>query len=122
LNPKRYKIDALDILIRHNFPGNVRELENFIEYAFVLCRGSVIEAQHLPRELLGGELKSDAEETRPFSNPLKQAEVITIMEALREHGGNRRKTSAHLGINKTTLWRKMKKYGITYPPAGDTPP
>ena len=114
--------DALDILIRNDFPGNVRELENFIEYAFVLCRGRMIEAQHLPRELLDGEPKKGDEKTRSPSSPLGQAEAITIMEALRKYGGNRRKTSAHLGINKTTLWRKMKKYGIVYPSGGDTLP
>jgi len=114
--------DALDILLRYDFPGNVRELENFIEYAFVLCHGSVIEAQHLPRELLDGAPKNGDEGTKPTSKPLNQAEAITIMRALRQHGGNRRMTAAHLGINKTTLWRKMKKYGITYPSGGGTPP
>lgn len=112
--------DALDILVKYDFPGNVRELENFIEYAFVLCHGTIIETHHLPRELLDGRTGSDAEKRRDFIGPLKQAEAGTIMEALRKHGGNRRRTSAHLGINKTTLWRKMKKYGITVPPDDDT--
>ena len=112
--------DALDTLIRYDFPGNVRELENFIEYAFVLCHGSVIEAQHLPRDLFDGKPKNSDKEPKPFSSPLKQAEAITIMEALSEHGGNRRKTADHLGINKTTLWRKMKKYGITYHPPDES--
>ena len=94
-------------------------MENFIEYAFVLCHGSVIEAQHLPRDLFDGEPKSGDQETRPLSSPLKQAEAITIMEALSKYGGNRRKTAHHLGINKTTLWRKMKKYGITYHPSDE---
>lgn len=114
--------DALDILIKYDFPGNVRELQNFIEYAFALCHGRMIEAQHLPQELLDGERKSGDEKTRLPGSPLGQAEAITIMEALRKHSGNRRKTSAHLGINKTTLWRKMKKYGIAYPSGGGTLP
>ncbi|MCP4648107.1 MAG: AAA domain-containing protein, partial [bacterium] len=113
---------ALDIMIRYDFPGNVRELENFIEYAFVLCHGSMIEAQHLPRELLDAVPKGAKKETEASGNPLDKAEAETIKEALREYGGNRRKTSEHLGINKTTLWRKMKKLGITYPPANDTLP
>ena len=107
--------------MRHDFPGNVRELENIIEYAFVLCHGRVIEAEHLPHELLGAAIRSDSQKTIPDSHPLYQAEAQTIMEALHKHGGNRRKTAAYLGINKTILWRKMKKCGITYPPANDTP-
>ena len=104
--------EALKILMRYDFPGNVRELENFIEYAFVLCHGNVIEARHLPRDLYRGLPESDDEGATPASPPLRQAEAITIVEALRRHGGNRSKTAAYLGINKTTLWRKMKKYGI----------
>jgi PAS domain S-box-containing protein len=111
--------DVLDILMKYDYPGNVRELENFIEYAFVLCHGSIVEVQHLPRELLDAAFRSNNEKTKPASSPLKQAETKAILEALRKHGGNRRKAANHLGINKTTLWRKMKKYGITYPPNND---
>ena len=108
--------EALDILMGYDFPGNVRELENFIEYAFILCHGRVIEVGHLPRELLEKAPEKEGNATRPNIGPLENAEIGSIMEALREHGGNRRKTAAHLGINKTTLWRKMKKYEISYPP------
>lgn len=113
--------DALDVLMRHDFPGNVRELENIIEYAFVLCHGRVIEVEHLPHELLGAAIRSDNQETIPDSLPFYQAEAQKIKEVLHKYGGNRRKTAAYFGINKTTLWRKMKKYGITYPPADDHP-
>jgi sigma-54 dependent transcriptional regulator, acetoin dehydrogenase operon transcriptional activator AcoR len=108
--------EALDILMGYDFPGNVRELENFIEYAFILCHGRVIETEHLPRELLENTPEKEGNATRPNIGPLENAEIESIIEALREHGGNRRKTAAHLGINKTTLWRKMKKYEISYPP------
>ena len=107
--------EALDILMGYDFPGNVRELENFIEYAFILCHGRVIEVGHLPRELLENTPEEKGNATRPNIGPLENAEIGSIMEALREHGGNRRKTAAHLGINKTTLWRKMKKYDLSYP-------
>jgi PAS domain S-box-containing protein len=106
--------ETLEILMRYDFPGNVRELENIIEYAFVLCRGRVIEVEHLPNEFLGFISRSDNQETRPDSFPLDHAEAQTIKEALDKHSGNRRKTAAYLGINKTTLWRKMKKFGIAY--------
>jgi len=114
--------DALSILIKYDFPGNVRELENFIEYAFVLCHGGLIEAHHLPRELFDGASKTGDKTLIPPTSPLDQVEARTIMDILRQYGGNRRKTAAHLGINKTTLWRKMKKYGIIYPSTDDTPP
>jgi len=91
-------------------------LENFIEYAFILCHGRVIETGHLPRELLENGPPKESNGTRPAAGPLENAEIVSIIEALREHGGNRRKTAAHLGINKTTLWRKMKKYELSYPP------
>ena len=107
--------ETLDIFMRYAFPGNVRELENFIEYAFILCHGRVIEAGHLPRELLESGPAKEGKGIKPAPGPLETSEARTIIEALREHGGNRRKTAAHLGINKTTLWRKMKKYGLSYP-------
>ena len=107
--------DALDILMRYDYPGNIRELENFIEYAFVLCRGSIIEVHHLPRELQDASRGGNTIKTAPAHPPLMQAEATTIREALRMHGGSRVKAAVHLGINKTTLWRKMKKYGINYP-------
>jgi transcriptional regulator with PAS, ATPase and Fis domain len=106
--------DVLDILMRYDFPGNVRELENIIEYTFVLCRGRMIEVQHLPNELQAEMLTRTKTAPEDINNPLDQAEAKAIRAALLKHGGNRKKTAAHLGINKTTLWRKMKKYGITY--------
>jgi PAS domain S-box-containing protein len=107
--------EALDILMGYDFPGNVRELENFIEYAFILCHGRVIETEHLPRELLENSPAKETKGVKPAVGPLESAEIGSIIEALREYGGNRRKTAAHLGINKTTLWRKMKKYELSYP-------
>lgn len=107
--------NALDILMRYDYPGNVRELENFIEYAFVLCHGSIIKTNHLPKELQTILPGDSQEAAMQGDNPLSKAEAGVILSALDKYDGNRVKTAAHLGINKTTLWRKMKKYGITYP-------
>ncbi len=108
--------DVYDILMNYGYPGNVRELENIIEHSFVLCRGRQIEAEHLPRELhlVPGEPVVRAEPTT--QNPLKRAESAAILEALKKHAGHRRRAASELGIDKTTLWRKMKKLSITYPP------
>jgi len=108
--------DALSILMRHEYPGNVRELENIIEYCFVLCHGETIDRYHLPEGLLremGGE-DDHHENLRIEANPLLNAESSTIFEALQRFNGHRGKAAAYLGIEKTTLWRKMKKYGITF--------
>ena len=113
---ERIDDEALAILMRHDFAGNIRELANIIEYAFVLCRGNSIELRHLPQDLFEKTLPVPAvPEVSCAKNPLQEAEYRAITEALRRHNGNRRKTASDLGINKTTLWRKMKKLGITFP-------
>ncbi|MDA8160394.1 MAG: sigma 54-interacting transcriptional regulator [Desulfobacteraceae bacterium] len=105
--------EVLNLLMQYNYPGNIRELENIIEYAFVLCHGWQIELHHLPLELLEsmkGSLSKDKEAT-----PLASAEEQTIIEALTNFGGRRSPTAEFLGIEKSTLWRKMKKFGIKFP-------
>ncbi|MBU1547855.1 MAG: sigma 54-interacting transcriptional regulator [Proteobacteria bacterium] len=109
--------DVLDILMRHEFPGNVRELENIIEYCFVLCHGETIERMHLPEGLvprISGE-GAGHENLRIEANPLLNAEASTIFEALQRFNGHRGKSAAYLGIDKATLWRKMKKFDISFP-------
>ena len=100
-------------LMEHDFPGNVRELENIIEQAFVLCRSGLIEMKHLPIDL-----RTDASnapgETRHLL--LAAMEKATIENALRRHSGNRSQAAADLGINPSTLYRKIRAYGIVPPP------
>jgi PAS domain S-box-containing protein len=105
--------DALNILMQHEFPGNIRELENIIEYAFVLCRGPVIEVHHLPKKLQNALSENNNKRAEHNPSPFENAERSAIIDTLRTHSGNRRKAAKHLQINRTTLWRKMKKYGIT---------
>ena len=105
--------NALKILMQYNFPGNIRELENFIEYAFVLCRGDMIKTRHLSRDLQNGAVKSATGESRSVAPPqLEQVERDAIIAALESHWGHRGRTAEYLKIDKSTLWRKMKKYGI----------
>ncbi len=106
--------EALGVLMGHHFPGNVRELQNVIEHAVVLCRGERIEIECLPGELVEGTSGGNGGGPKLAGGPLPEAEAAAILRTLQEHGGHRGKTAAALGIDKTTLWRKMRKYGITY--------
>jgi len=106
--------EAIAVLMRHAFPGNVRELQNVIERAVVLCRNDRIGIECLPPELADAVLASSPVEQNSPANPLLEAEAETILRMLREHDGHRGKTAAALGIDKSTLWRKMRKYSITY--------
>lgn len=91
-------------LMEYDFPGNVRELENIIEQAFVLCRGDVIEMFHLPPEL-----RPASEQSHDGARPMRldAIERLFITEALNRNGGNRKKTARELGIDVSTLYRKI---------------
>ncbi len=105
-------VEALARLMEHDFPGNVRELENIIEQAFVLCRGGLIELHHLPLELRPAAA-GPSESVSPMS--LQAMEALMITEVLRRHQGNRRKAAKDLGIDASTLYRKIKSLRIDVP-------
>lgn len=108
---------VLNVLMQYDFPGNVRELENIIEHCFAMCRDTVIDIESLPEEVRKSVIDTVIEQDDTAgANPLSNAEASTIIAALHRYGGHRNKTADHLGVDKTTLWRKMKKYNITYPP------
>lgn len=98
---------ALHILINYEYPGNIRELENIIEHAFVLCHGSTIQLTHLPPELPKETRESDDLQP-PFENKLKDRERELIQQTLEKYHGNRTLAAKELGIHPTTLWRKLK--------------
>lgn len=103
--------EALAVLMQHDFPGNVRELENIIEHAFILIKGGLIQPEHLP-----GYLQNATRGLRPPERQtLAEAEARLIYEALLRNGFKRLATARELGIDKTTLWRKIKRYGIKIP-------
>jgi transcriptional regulator with PAS, ATPase and Fis domain len=105
---------ALALLVSHDYPGNVRELENIVEHAFVLCRGGMIGIAHLPAELDGGAAPAQ----NASGLTLEQAERMHILHALERHAWQREAAAEELGIHRTTLWRKMRKLGIR--PTGAT--
>jgi len=110
---------ALSALLAYGYPGNVRELENAIEHAFVVCGGDVIQLEDLPPQIAGQGRFSDPPQAPPPS-PLRSAEAEAIRAALARFGGNRNLTADELGISRNTLWRKMKRHGIVWPGAGRT--
>jgi transcriptional regulator with PAS, ATPase and Fis domain len=99
--------DVRKILLKYDYPGNVRELENILEHAFVLCTGGLIHEEYLPAYL------QRREEGRLPLMPmgglaLREIERIVIEDALRRHGGNRAAAAKELGINPSTLFRKIR--------------
>jgi DNA-binding NtrC family response regulator len=135
--------EAVAVLVAYPFPGNVRELENAIERAFVICRGTTITTEHLPPAILqhaGPERAADedqrtADEVRrsdgrgvrdgaqppsgddwPASeSSYRELEASFLLEALRRHHWNRTRTAEALGIHKTTLHRKIRSLGLNPP-------
>jgi PAS domain S-box-containing protein len=108
--------DAADILASHNFPGNIRELENIIEHAFVLCRNGEITVDHLPASIISGP-RTDTVAGNPadYRSATAASEKETIIKALALCGYNRKAAAASLGIHKSTLFRKIKQLNIPLP-------
>jgi PAS domain S-box-containing protein len=105
---------AMQILLNYSYPGNVRELENILEHALIICRDDTIEPGHLPDYLL--YRRTDRLKDRlpdfPSDDKAGLSERERLLATLRKHGWNRSKAAGEMGINRTTLWRKIKKFGL----------
>lgn len=110
---------AVQLLQRYSWPGNVRELLNVVERAVVLCKRNAIGVEDLPDNIRRGATIPEALQARAgnganlkaaLANPERQI----ILDALESNGWNRQNTAELLGINRTTLYKKMKKYGIEF--------
>jgi DNA-binding NtrC family response regulator len=104
--------EVLDILMKYEFPGNIRELENIIERGVALTDKSVIEAQHLPDDLRGMALKTFRRKEGGEIPTLEEQEQSYIKWVLQQTAGNKTLAAHHLGIDRVSLWRKLKKYGL----------
>lgn len=94
--------EAMELLLKHQYIGNIRELINIVERAVILCRGTQIEPRHLP-------LTAEIPQVRKPLTPVSGAE---LQQLLKRFGGKKSQVAAHLGIDRTTLWRWLKKHHI----------
>ncbi len=107
--------ETLEYFMRHNFPGNIRELENIIEHAFVLCREGTINSTHLPENLISDGSMSTLVKNESITDAVKSAEAKTILAALKRNNYNRSATAKELGLHKSTLFRKINKLELVLP-------
>lgn len=115
---RRISRAALGRLMRHDYPGNIRELENIVEHAFILCQADEIQEGCLPQYVLEQAKpvceEPDGASAPTLARPADSAQERALIETtLARYGGHRSKTAQALGINTSTLWRKMKKFGLT---------
>jgi DNA-binding NtrC family response regulator len=117
-NVRRFDESALQVMQRYNWPGNVRELVNAVERAVVLCKEETVTVEDLPDNLRREDPNRNTVQLTDHGRSLKNALVAPerqiILNQLEQNGWNRQKTAAALGINRTTLYKKMKKYEITF--------
>ena len=111
---------AMTRLMAHDYPGNIRELENVIEHAFVLCHAGEIDVEHLPGYLQDQPARHTGRLVPPSSpqaidEAVRSAEAEAIVVALKLHGYNRTAAAKALGMHKATLHRKLKKLNISLP-------
>ncbi len=105
---------AMEAVMDFHWPGNIRELKNAMEYAYVTAEGPTIRLAHLPQKLYS---RTDNPESSLESSPVTAGqadpdEKTALLRALKKTGGNQTKAADILGVNRVTVWNRMKKYGI----------
>ena len=100
---------CLEVLERYHYPGNIRELQNIIEHAFVCCEDQMIQLDHLPHDL------QRQRRVRPEQDSFDRLDTVegeTIFHVLQKTGWRYKEAAERLGVSRSTLWRKMKHFGI----------
>lgn len=107
--------EAMRLMVQYSWPGNIRELRNSVEYAFVLARGKSIGVEHLPEKIKGYK----SLETRPIKNmelddtvKIGRSEKEKLLDALHKADGNQTQAAKILGVSRITVWKRIKKHGI----------
>ena len=106
--------NVMEILLNYTFPGNVRELENILEHALIICQEESIQPRHLPEYLQARRVarKPRQPERQMHFDVSDEEERNKIINMLEQYNWHRSKTAGALGMDRSTLWRKIKKYGI----------
>lgn len=107
--------NVLKLLRQHDFPGNIRALENIIEYGFILCPGGYIQQEHLPESILSPDNHSVFAANILESMTLEQIEQQAILYSLKRNKWKRMMTCRELGISKDTQRRKIERYNLQNP-------
>ena len=103
---------AMNTLTNHHWPGNVRELENVVLQAVVLAKSAFIDTSDLPKRIIQSPTTVTAPATAALADQLGEPERQILVNALRRHGGNIKRTAEMLDISRTTLYAKLRKYQV----------
>ena len=105
--------DCLALFMAYEWPGNVRELKGVLEYAFVIAESGSITSQHLPPKMVRrGSAPLPASPPQAARQSAGLSEREALVEALRRTGGNQTKAAELLGVNRVTVYNRMRKHGI----------
>ena len=104
--------NAMDTLVSYDWPGNIRELRNAIEYAFVLCPNSAIDVSHLPPKIIQPAVSAVADCAPPVTGTADATQKEELLRVLKQVNGNQSEAARMLGVSRVTVWKRMKKYGI----------
>ncbi|MCG8566910.1 MAG: sigma-54 dependent transcriptional regulator, partial [Desulfobacterales bacterium] len=118
--------EAMRLMVAYPWPGNIRELRNVVEYAFVLARGKSIRPEHLPEKVVNNKAEPwESSDTKSMVLPAQpsgnlghnvqagQTQRQQLINALKQADGNQTQAARILGISRVTVWKRMKKYGIS---------
>ncbi|MEA2108214.1 MAG: sigma 54-interacting transcriptional regulator [Pseudomonadota bacterium] len=114
IEPLYFSKEVMDLFMEYDWKGNIRELQNVVEYVAVVCRGDTVFPDDLPRYLLNYKTgsQSEAKETGAMGEKIKEVEKKAIINALKEHNNNKSAAMRTLGISRRTFYKKLKQYAI----------
>jgi two-component system response regulator HydG len=118
--PMRFSREAMRLLEEARWEGNVRQLINVVDYVVALCESSLVDARALPEELQPGRRMGEGDKRSRYQGGERgEAEAALIRSTLEQHGFHRQRTADALGMDRVTLYRKIREYRIALPGGGD---